>query len=191
MAEMNALAPGAGGQAAPEAVPANPMEGPGAAPDPGAQPPQAPQSEMMAHFGGLQNQARARYDKMKEAAAKVGATRKALDGLAVLGDTVTSEDVVRAATGLVEAGIPAVNVAGILSEMPDGAAALQGWVQQKDQAVQMQEAQVTRALAITRHELAVTSLKHLMAHGAEQAAPQAPPQQTAQTDNPLENSNAG
>ena len=174
----NLLSPGFAGPVAPRPADAdaNPMQ---ASPD---QAPPTAASPMMQHFGSAQDVAAARYAKMKEATAKLAATRKELDGLTALGDTVSQEDVIKAASGMVAAGIGAPAVAGILADMPEGGAALQGWIAEHDAAVRQREAQAQQALTITRHEMGVAALRHIIAHSSEgmgQAPPAAGPQMSA------------
>lgn len=138
--------------------------------DQSAQPPMAMPapgpSSMMQHFSGKHDAARARFDKVKEAQGQVEATREELDKLVALGDTVTMDDLVEAAAGMVAAGIPAVEVASILAEAPEGAA-LQGWVAEQDQKAKEREGQVKQALTGAGQQLAVSGLTHVIAHSAQ------------------------
>lgn len=184
-ADSNMLQPGAGGAVAPEPSSELPNRlQPGGAQVEAGQPQPQPAggSAMMQHFGDLQDQAAARFAKMKQACQTLDKVRKELDHLVALGDTVTQEDVVKAGSGLVAAGLGAAAVAGILADMPDGGEALQGWVVQHDQETQQREAQAQRALAITRHELGLTAFRHIIGHSAETAEQPAAPADS----NPLE-----
>ena len=181
--EPNMLEPGAGAPVAPEPGPQLPNRlQPGADSSPQT-PASAPSqlSDMMQHFGGMQDQAAARFNKMKQACQTLAKVRGELDSLLALGDTVTQEDVVKAGSGLVAAGLSAPAVAGLLADMPPDGEALQAWVSQHDQQTQAREAQAQHALAITRHELGLTAIRHIIGHSAEaQAQPQ-----LAAGDNPL------
>lgn len=165
----NPLEPGQGGLAAPQPTPANP-------PQPSAGNALAPQggagtapggSPMMSHFGDAQAAAAAQFQKIKEAQARARATRKELDWLLSLGDTVTQDDAVKAGSGLVAGGIPAVQVAGILAQMPDGGPALQAWIQHMDAEAQKAEAKVAGAMQGARYHLGLIALKTLIAHSTE------------------------
>lgn len=143
---------------------------------------------MMGHFGSMQDQAAARFSKMKEATAKLAVVRKELDGLSALGDTVTQDDIVKASSSLVAAGLGAVQVAGLLADMPDGGPALQAWVQQHDQQTRVREQQAEQALAITRHEMGLTALRHIIgasAEGQQQQQQAQPPSPASPSSNPL------
>lgn len=132
-------------------------------------------SPMMGHFGDLQDQAALRFQRMQEATSKLAVVRKELDGLTALGDMVTQDDVVKAASGLVAAGLGSVQVAGLLADMPDSGPALQAWVAQHDKQTQVREAQAQQALAVTRHQMGLTALRHLMGASAEGGPSPQPP----------------
>lgn len=158
-------------------------------------PPPMPQaSAMMQHFGGRLEQAQAQYQRMKESQARLVAVRKELDRLVALGDTATSEDLVKAGSGLVACGLQAVAIATLLADAPDSGPELQTWIEQHDAASRQREAQNAQALAVTRHELGSAALRTLMGHGAEQAgqAGQAgSPPAPAGNDMSMEAPNAG
>lgn len=164
------LEAGSGGPVAPEKTGSNPLDISGAPPS------AAPLSDMMQHFGGAQDQAAARYSKMKAAVATLSSVRKEMDGLVALHDTVSQEDVVKAAGRLVASGLGAVPVAGLLADMPPDGEALQRWVQQQDQGVTVREQQAERALALTRHELGLVALRNIIGHSAESAQLSGQPQ---------------
>ena len=157
----NLLAPGAGGLVAPSPQDqvANPL-----------QPPMPGPSPMMQHFGDLQDQAAARFGKIEGVAKMTAATRQGLEHCLALGDTVTTEDVVEAAAGMVAAGVPAMEVASTLADMPTGGEALQAWLAQQSEVLAGQEAQVAAGLANAGFDLGVAGLHHLLAYSAESAA---------------------
>lgn len=123
---------------------------------------------MMKHFGSLQDKAADDFDKLKQSAGQVQAMRTAVDSLLAQGDTVTTKDVVKAASGIVAAGIPAVDIATMLSEMPDkDGAQLQAWVQERAEGVAAMEQQLGQAIGLARVGLLKASLENLVAHSAE------------------------
>lgn len=127
-----------------------------------------PPSPMAQHFGDAASAAAAQYAQVKEAVVHVAAVRKELDGLVALHDTITSDDVVKAASAITGSGaMSAAEVATLLAEMPEGGEALASWVSDKDQSVSQMETQLEQAISISRHRMGVTALKQLMAHGAE------------------------
>lgn len=159
----NPLLPGQGGVPAPQASPANGLQ---------AQPPSPQQgpslpSAMMQHFHGQQEAAKQVFDKLTAAQRQVRATKAELDKLVAMKDTVTQDDVVKAAGGMVAAGIPAVQVAGILAEMPDNGEALEAWLASKDQKVSAQLDQVNQAVTGARYKLGLSALRHIIAYSAE------------------------
>lgn len=174
----NELAPGNAGLVAPSPSDqeANPP-GPPQAPAPGPQ------------IGSAQDAAAAKFNMLKEAQTQVSATDHAIQSLLLLGDTVSSKDVVKAASGMVAAGIPAVEVATILSDMPESTEAIQSWLSEMDQGVKDKQAQVEQAMKGARYKLGLAAMRSIIAHSAEdhfakqdaaaQAAPVPPPNQLA------------
>jgi hypothetical protein len=122
----------------------------------------------MAHFGQAQDKAAAQYEKMKEASKKLTVAQTQLDGLVALADTVSQDDVVKAASRLVAAGVGAVQVATLLADMPPDGQALQGWVAAQDQKIGKAAAQAKVALALTRHQMGVAAMRSVIGHSAEQ-----------------------
>ena len=159
-------------------------------------PPPPPPSDMMQYFSALQDHAAARYQRVRQVEANLELVRKELDGLVALGDLVSQDDLTAAATQLVSAGLGAAAVAGVLADAPDGGAALQGWLAQKDLEIRGKEQQMEAAVALTRHEMMLASLRHIIAHSAEgQAAGQfsgaAGPAPGLEMNNEMELPNAG
>lgn len=161
---MNTLEPGSAGAPAPQAVRANPL-----AVQPRT-PGEAELSDMMKNFLTPLDAAAAQYEKVKEAKGQLTVMRKALDRLAALQDTVTTEDVVEASAGLVAAGIEATEVASFLADMPTQPQALQAWVQQMDQSVRQAEAQMKQIAEQARFELGLNAMGTLLASSAEDFA---------------------
>ena len=155
----NTLEPGAGGLTAPKEVSANPLQ---------LQSKPRPQSGMMKHFGTKADVAQAQYETVKEGVQKLSAMRSEMDKLVALQDTVTLQDLVKAGGVLVGAGIPAVQIATILADAPDGPG-LQPWLKQKDAAVAQWEAQAEQNLRLTRHEMGVAAMQNIIAHSTEQS----------------------
>lgn len=147
------------GMSAPAAAPAN---------DSSAQPGPPDMAGLLPHMEqGLQAQA-AQYSKLKEADGKASLIREQLDELQKMGDMVTTEDLVHHASKLVAGGIGAAEIAGLLSEAPEGGEQLAGWISQKDQKLRMEEQQLEQALALTRHNMGVAAFRLLGAHSMAQ-----------------------
>lgn len=184
MQQGNDLGQGFGGQPAATPVGLSP-----------ATPQQAPSpSPMMAHLGGLHSIAEARYDKLSKAEGTLAKVRAEMDKLLALRDTVSEDDVIDAAAGLVAAGLTAGAVAGLLSNMPEAPQALEAWVAKHDQDVQQREAQLQQQLVLARHEMGVSAMRALIGHSAEsgggaQAPQQAQPQPAQGPEPPSLSSN--
>ncbi len=155
--------------------------GPVSAPEPGVNPlvvkPKArAQSAMMKHFTGHRDAAAERFAKLREAKAQIDSVMGVFGGLSQLADTVTTKDVVKGCADIVAAGVPAVQMATILADMPEKAPELQAWVADEFEKAQAAEAKIDEGLAITRHGLITSALHTLIAHSAEsQALAQATP----------------
>lgn len=151
----NELAPGNAGLVAPSPSDqeANPPGPPAPAPGP--------------QIGSTQDAAAAKFNTMKEAQTQLSATEHAIQGLMSLGDTVSSKEVVKAASGMVAAGIPAAEVATILADMPETAEAIQSWLGEMDQGLKQKQAQVEQAMKGARYDLGLSAMRSILAHSAE------------------------
>lgn len=156
----NFLSPGASG------LPAPSPEDQQAVPPQLALPPPVP-SDMSKHYLSAEDQAALQFNKVKEAHGKISAMRTALNTLLAFGDTVTTDDVVEAAGGLVAAGIAAVEVASALSEMPDNPSQLQTWVQEKSEGLKPAEQQISQALNGASFKLGLAAMNNIIAISAE------------------------
>ncbi len=131
------------------------------------QPQQAAPSPAMAGASGLQDAAKAQFDKVKQASDQMDVMEQELQGLAALQDTVTMDDVVDAAATLVAHGIPAVQVASSLAEAPDNPSQLPAWVSSQLQALAPRQAQVKAVLAQAGHRLASAAIDSALTHSVE------------------------
>ncbi len=160
----NFLTSGAGAPVSPspEDQDANPPTGgnalspppPGPAPVPG-------------HILSQEDQAAAQFGKLKEAKAKMDGTLREFEKLAAFGDTVSMDDVVEAAAGLVALGVPAVACASLLASAPEQQSQLAGWVQEQIGKIGPKAEQLDAAYAQGAYTLGLTSLKSILAHSAE------------------------
>lgn len=148
---------------APEAVPQMPGN------DAGPAGPEIPDlNGLLPHMeGNLQKQA-VIYEKLKEGLGKAKTMREQLDELVKLGDMVDTEDLVGAASKLVGHGFAAAEIAGVLSEAPEGGEALKGWILQKDMLLRQNEAKLADMAALTRHDMGVAAFRLLGAHSMAQ-----------------------
>lgn len=158
---MNNLEPGAGGPASPPELTPNPLT---------IKPRPRAQTEMMKHYSGHQDAAAERYSKMREAKAQIDAVMNVFGRLSQLGDTVSTKDVIKGCGDIVAAGVPAVQMATILADMPEKAPELQAWVSDEFKKAQSAEKQIDEGLNVTRHGLISSALYNLVAHSAESQA---------------------
>ncbi len=139
-------------------------------PNPLAAPAPSGPSPMMQHYGGKQDAAAAQFDKVMEIKGQAEATRAALDTLVAMADTVTQEDVVKAAGKMVAAGVAATQVASELADMPPNGEALRAWVAEKDQQAAENEQKLAALVASAQYQLGSSALKHVIAYSAESHA---------------------
>lgn len=155
---MNDLDPGNGGLVSPPEATPNPLS---------VKSKTRNQSEMMKHFSGHQDAAAERYSKMREAKQQIDSVMNVFGGLSQMLDTVTTKDVVKGCADIVAAGVPAVQMATILADMPEQPAELQAWVKDEFEKAQSAEQKIDEGLAVTRHGLISSALHTLVAHSAE------------------------
>src|SRR5271167_2300274 len=90
-------------------------------------------SSMLDSLEANHNQMAAQASKAKEAARMSKLAVAEFDKLTQLGDTVSPDDVIQAASKMVASGGDPAALAGSLADMPaNGGAALAAWVQQRD-----------------------------------------------------------
>jgi hypothetical protein len=155
---------------APEAAPA-PAGVPGAHP-------------LISGMSALHDLSRAKFDKLSDAKAMLEKVKSELLPLAKMGETVSQEDVIKAAGKMVGHGLGASAVAGLLADMPQDGQPLAAWVAQHMIGVQQREAQLQPVLAKAQHELGVHAIQLLAAHRMHGPAPSGPPGSAGQ-NNPL------
>jgi hypothetical protein len=129
----------------------------------------------------LHDMTRAKYDKLAEAKGLLEKIKKELLPLAKMGDTVSQDDVIKAAGKIVGHGLGAGAVAGLLADMPQDGQPLAAWVAQHLLGIQQREQQLAPVLTGIQHELGVHSLQLLAAHSIH-GGPQVP---TPGEGNPL------
>jgi hypothetical protein len=105
------------------------------------------------------------FQHVQKANKEIQTTRKELDKLSALGDSVTPEDVIESAARQVASGRDPVQLATSLADMPqNGGEALATWVKQKDQMVQQAEAHMGMIEPHARHMMGVAALHKLIGH---------------------------
>jgi hypothetical protein len=130
----------------------------------------------------------AQHESVTNVRGLLDATRRGLDSLMKLGDLVTPEDVIREAGNLAGAGASPMELAKLMSTMPENGPGLQQWIAQHDQMVTQKEAALKPAEDATRHHLGLSAMRLLVAHamGAPQTSDQPSPA-SAMTQAPQQN----
>ena len=125
--------------------------------------------------------AAAQYDKLAKARSLMDATRQELDALSKLGDLVSSEDVIKGAGNLVAKGMSPLDLAKLLSDMPEHGPQLQVWLQNHAVALAQQEQLLQPMLDGMRYHMVTTGLQVLAGHhfGMPMGRPQAAGPQNA------------
>jgi len=112
----------------------------------------------------ISNYHRALYTKITNADRMLSRIREEMDKLTTMGDTVSPEDVIAAAGRVVGHGVPAREMATLLAGMPVQAGqGLASWVQQQNQMVQQQEAEVSRVRELALHQMGVSAVRAMAA----------------------------
>lgn len=124
-----------------------------------------PHGDLLKQLGQAHTGAVTQWDKMKEGQAALKNTREQLDKLVALGDMVTGDDVLDAATELVASGQSAATLAGLLADMPQDGPSLQQWILSQDQRVEQQEQAVEQGAKLAQHQVAVTAAQLLHGYG--------------------------
>lgn len=100
------------------------------------------------------------FQKLVQADRMLSTIRGEMDKLALMGDTVSPEDVIAAAGRVAGHGVPARELASILAEMPSQAGqGLSAWVTQQDQALTLQEAHVRQMRSIAAYRMGLSNLR--------------------------------
>jgi len=123
---------------------------------------------------------RTQYEALKKANGVAEFVLEQFDELADLGDTVTPENVIDAASKCVAKGADAMAFAQALGTMPEQPGPpLEAWIQQEGQKFELMAQQLEQLLEAKKHELGVNSI-HLLAGHDAQPGPSAQP-----SSNPL------
>lgn len=132
-------------------------------------------------FGILQghlDQANARLNAADKVSKQLTNITGELTNLAKMGDTVTPDDVVNSAGRLVAQGSDAMEMAGLLADMPENPQQLQAWIAQHAQAAQAQVAKLAPVHDLARHHVGMAALRMITAHSIndhmQSMMPQAP-----------------
>lgn len=138
-------------------------------------------------LGAAHDDARTKFDDLKDVDAQLKRGRSILDDLIAKGDTVTVDDVVKSAGKMVAAGFEPKGMAGLLATLPPNAPAgtqgpanpaLQAWVQQRADALTALEAKAAQSLTMAAHDMGVHALRAIAGHSIQEPPPM-PPQLTA------------
>jgi len=113
------------------------------------------------------------YNSINTTLASVDRLKTRLANLSKLGDMVTTEDVIKEASGAIAHGIPAGQIAGLLAEMPESGPQIAGWLQEKTVVLQQTEAGLLQAQEQMREHLGHAGMQMLMAHVMSPGTPAA------------------
>ena len=154
---------------------ANSGQEPQAAPAASAPAAPAAQPPHLAALDQIHSANKAQFEKVDSSRQTLLKVRAELDKLAKLGDSVTTEDVIKAGGGLVAAGLTPKAVAGLMATLPQGGGeALAGWVQQHEQMLEQQEQQNQQMHQLAAHQMGASAIHALASHAHEAQAAQAP-----------------
>lgn len=102
------------------------------------------------------------FDKLLEARGKMDVIQNLLSKLVDMGDMVTQEDVIKAASKIVASGVDAKGVAAMLADMPEKGELLAPWLQQHKEQIDAKEQQLTQVTEDVRHHMGVSALQQLL-----------------------------
>ena len=123
---------------------------------------------------------KAQFEKVDSSRQTLLKVRAELDKLQKLGDSVTTEDVIKAGGGLVAAGLTPKAVDGLMATLPPGGGeALAGWVQQHEQMLDQQEQQNQQMHQLAGHQLAASAVNSIASYAHEAKGQKAPAQMPA------------
>jgi len=125
-----------------------------------------PASDPLAPLSAAHDQASAQYTKLVEAQTKLDHIRSGLAELARLGDTISTDDVVKEAGKLVASGVSPMELAELLADMPPGGPGLAAWVSQHATSAAMNEAKLGQMVQMSRHQMGTKALQLLAGHAA-------------------------
>lgn len=148
----------------------------GMANTPAASAPAAPaQPPHLAALDQIHSANKQQFEKLDSSKQTLERVRAQIDQLAKLGDSVTTEDIIKAGGGLVAAGLTPKAVAGLMATLPQGGGeALAGWVQQHEQVLEQQEQQNKQMHQLAAHQMGVSAIHALASHAHEAQGAQAP-----------------
>lgn len=126
--------------------------------------PASPSGGPMAALAQAHAGAKVQFAKLSAATTLAGKITAELAHLSSLGDTVTQDDVVESAGKLVTDGLPPLEAASLLADMPPGGEALQAWVASHTQAAAASAKALSVHQAIARHNMGMVALRELTGH---------------------------
>lgn len=118
----------------------------------------------------------AHYNLLQKQNKMLSSVKGEVDKLALMGDAVTPEDVVKGAGKVVSDGGDAKTLAALLVDMPQfSGEALAGWVQGHAADLAQKEQALQQALVQSRHQLGVSALMQLVHHSLPPGPPPGAP----------------
>ncbi len=135
---------------------------------------------MMDQLAAQHEQVKSQFEKLSQEHTQLQHVRVELDSLSKLGDMVSPEDVIKGAGNLVARGASPLEMAKLLSDLPEAGPQIQSWLQTHEQVLAQHEAALAPILAAGRHELATSAMRVLVGHALD--APQMSGQQNSVQD---------
>lgn len=105
------------------------------------------------------------YDRLREARGRMDTIQNVLGGLVKMGDMVTQEDVIKAASKIVASGVDAKGMAAMLADMPEKGELIAPWLAQHAQQINAKEQQLNEVLGSVQHHMGVQAVRQLMQQG--------------------------
>lgn len=119
---------------------------------------------MMDQLVAQHEQVKSQFAKLSQEHTQLQHVRLELDSLNKLGDMVSPEDVIKGAGNLVARGASPLEMAKLLSDLPEAGPQIQSWLQTHEQVLAQHEAALAPILAAGRHELATSAMRVLVGH---------------------------
>lgn len=113
------------------------------------------------------DQIKAQFGKLETADRMLQDTRAELSRLGDLGDLVTPEDVIKGAGNLVAKGGSPMEIAKLLSDLPESGPQIQAWLAGHEQVLAQHEAVLQPVLQAGRHALGVSAMRVLTGHAMQ------------------------
>lgn len=110
------------------------------------------------------------YDRLREARGRMDTIQNVLGGLVKMGDMVTQEDVIKAASKIVAAGVSPEGMASMLADMPEKSELIAPWLAQHAEQINAKEQQLDEVMGTVQHHMGVQAMRQLMGQASQEDA---------------------